>query len=38
MELVIRIQIMDGAICIFLCTNALGKGMNPSIILVTVGK
>ena len=30
MELVIRVQNLDEAVCISLYANALGKGMNPS--------
>ena len=31
MELATKVQIQDVAICFSLCTNALRKGMNPSI-------
>ena len=30
MELATQILILDGFICVSLCTNALRKGMNPS--------
>ena len=32
MELVTRVQILGEAISISLCTDALGKGMNPSVL------
>ena len=38
MDLAIQVQILDDAICISLCTNALGKGMNPSVLSQTTGK
>ena len=31
MESATQVQILDKAICISLCTNALGKGMNQSV-------
>ena len=38
MELVMQVQILSEAICISLCTNALGKGMNPSVLPSAMGK
>ena len=32
MELSIQVQILDEAVCISLCANALGKGMNLSVL------
>ena len=37
-ELVTRVQIVDEAVCISLCTNTLKKGMNSSALLSAVGK
>ena len=31
MESVTQIQILDKVVCISISTNALGKGMNPSV-------
>ena len=33
-----RVQILDEAVCITLCTNVLEKGMNYSFLLPAVGK
>ena len=33
MELSIRVQILNEAVCISHCTNTLGKGLNPTIPL-----
>ena len=38
MKLVTKVQILDKAVCISLCTNALGKGMNSYVLLPTMGK
>ena len=38
MELAAQVQIQDEAVCISFCTNALGKGMNPSFLLIAMGK
>ena len=38
MELVTRVQILDKAVCVSLCANALGKRMNPSVFLPAMGK
>ena len=37
-ESAILIQILEEAICVFLCANALGKGMNPPVIPSARGK
>ena len=38
MELAIRVQFLDEAICVSLCVNVLGKGMNQSFLSSTMGK
>ena len=38
MELATRDKIIDDAVCIFLCANALRKGMNPSVLTLTIDK
>ena len=38
MELVIQVQILDEAIYISLCANALGKCLNPSVFMTAMGK
>ena len=37
MELVIQVEILDKAVYISLCANALGKGVNPSVFLPAMG-
>ena len=37
-ELATQIQILDEAVCISLCTNPLGKDMNPSVLSPAIGK
>ena len=38
MELETKVQILDEAVCISQCANALRKGMNPSVLFPTRGK
>ena len=38
MELTTQVQILDVAVCFSLCTNALQKGMNPSLFPPAMGK
>ena len=38
MDLMIQVQILDKTVCILLCTNALGKGTNPSLSSSAVGQ
>ena len=38
MELALWVQILDMVICISLCTNKLGKGINPSVLPPAMGK
>ena len=38
MESVIRVQILDGAVCILLHANALGKGVNQFVLAPALGK
>ena len=38
MELVIRVQILDKVGCVSLDDNALGKGMNPSLLPPAMSK
>ena len=38
MELSIQDQILDRDVCISLCANTLGKGMNPSLHSTTMGR
>ena len=33
-----QVQVLDGTTCISLCTNALLKGMNPSLLFLFMGK
>ena len=33
-----RVQILDVAVCISLCTNTIEKGMNPTILFPVIGK
>ena len=37
-DLVTQVQIIDEAVCISLCANAFGKGMNPFILSLSMGK
>ena len=34
----IRVQILYEALCLLLCTNALWKDMNPSLLLLAMSK
>ena len=38
MKLVTRVQILAKGNCILLCANAFGKGMNPFVLLLAMGK
>ena len=38
MGFVIRIQILNEAVCVSFHSSALGKGMSPSVLSPTVGK
>ena len=38
MEMVTLVQILDEAVCISLCTNALGKSMNSSLLPSAIDK
>ena len=38
MESVMRVQNLNEAVCISFCSNALGKGINPSLFPPTMGK
>ena len=38
MDTVTRVQILDETDCISHCTNNLGKGMNPIILPLAMGK
>ena len=38
MDSMIRVQILDEAVSISLCANALGKVMNPSFLPLAIGK
>ena len=38
MDLVTQVQTLDEAVCIFICANDLGKGMNLSLASQTMGK
>ena len=38
MDKVVRIQIMDEAVCIPVCANTLGKSMNLSLLPPTIGE
>ena len=38
MELVAQVQILDEAICVSLLANALGKDINPSVLLLAIAK
>ena len=38
MDAAIRVQILDEPDCISHSTNTLGKGMNPIILLLAMGK
>ena len=33
-----HVQILNETVCISLCANALGEGMNPSVLLLAKGK
>ena len=38
MEIANQVNISDESVCISLCTNARGKGMNPSVLPLAMGK
>ena len=38
MKLVNQVQILDEAVCVSLHANAIEKGMNPSVLPLTMGK
>ena len=38
MDTVTRVQLLDEAVCILHSANTLRKGMNPTILLSTIGK
>ena len=38
MDTVTRVQILDEAVCVLHGSNIFGKGMNPTIFLIVVGK
>ena len=38
MELATQVQILDEAVCISLCADTLRKGMNPFVLLPSIGK